>query len=216
MKRGLVGKKLGMTHIFTPEGVSVPVSVIEAGPCTVTQVKTVKKEGYSAIQIGFEDVKESRATKPLRGHFAKSGSKAKRFLREIRMDDVSGFEPGQEIGASLFKEGESVDVVGVSKGKGFAGVMKRWGFSGAPASHGTHGAHRRPGSISSHSSNLGTGGQIKKGKKMPGHMGSERVTVQNLLLVRVDGEKNLLFVRGGVPGPDGGYLVIREAVKAHG
>lgn len=216
MKRGLLGKKLGMTHIFTPEGVAVPVSVIEAGPCTVTQVKTVGKEGYSAIQVGLGDVKESRASKPLRGHFAKSGSKAKRFVREMRLDDVSGFEPGQEIGAALFKEGEYVDVAGVSKGKGFAGVMKRWGFAGLPASHGTHGAHRSPGSIASHGSNLGLGGQIKKGKKMAGHLGHERVTVQSLLLVRVDEEKNLLYVRGGVPGPAGGYLIIREAVKVHG
>ena len=214
--RGLLGKKLGMTHIFTTGGVDIPVSVIEAGPCVVTQVKTVNRDGYSAVQIGFDDAKESRTTKPLMGHFAKSGSRPKRFLREIRVDDVSGVEPGQEIGVSIFKEGEYIDVSGISKGKGFAGVMKRWGFSGAPASHGTHGTKRKAGSIASHGSNLGMGGQIKKGKKMAGHMGNERVTVQSLLLVRVDEENNLLFVRGGVPGPAGGYLIVREAVKVNG
>lgn len=214
--RGLLGKKLGMTHIFTTGGVDIPVSVIEAGPCVVTQVKTLERDGYSAVQMGFDDAKESRTTKPLMGHFAKSGSRPKRFLREIRVDDVSGVDPGQEIGVSIFKEGDYIDVSGISKGKGFAGVMKRWGFSGAPASHGTHGTKRRAGSISSHGSNLGRGGQIKKGKKMAGHMGNERVTVQGLLLVRVDEENNLLFVRGGVPGPAGGYLLVREAVKVNG
>ncbi len=216
MKRGLLGKKVGMTHVFTPEGVAVPVSVIEAGPCTITQIRTIQKEGYSAIQMGFDDQKESRSTKPLLGHFAKSGSKAKRFVREIRVDDVSGFELGKEIGPGIFKPGEYVEVTGISKGKGFAGVMKRWGFSGGPASHGAHRSHRRPGSISSHGANLGRGGQIKKGKKMPGHMGNVRVTVQNLLLVKVDEENNLLYVRGGIPGPVGGYLVIKEAVKVYG
>ena len=214
--RGLLGKKVGMTQIFTPEGVAVPVSVIEAGSCVITQVKSLKEEGYNAVQMGFDDRKETRVTKPLRGHFARSGSKAKRFVREMRVDDASGFEPGQEIRVSIFKPGEYVDVTGTSKGKGFAGVMKRWGFSGAPASHGTHGTKRRAGSIASHGANLGMGGQIKKGKKMAGHMGNARVTVQSLLLVRVDEENNLLYVRGGVPGPVGGYLIIREAVKVYG
>jgi len=204
--KALLGRKIGMMTYFTKEGGVVPVTVVQAGPCVVVQKKTPDKDGYEAIQIGFEEVKPQRLNKPLLGHFKKSNISPRRFLRETKgnFDDL---EVGSEIKVEIFSPGEKVDVVGTSKGKGFAGVIKRWGFSGGPASHGSM-SHRRPASAGPQQPQ-----RIIKGRKMPGHMGAERVTVQNLEIVDIEPENNLLLLKGGVPGPKGGFLLIRQAKK---
>ncbi len=211
----LLGKKVGMTRVYDESGQLVPVTVIQAGPCTITQVKTAETDGYDAIQLGFEDVKTSRQKQPQVGHAAKADTTPKRFVREWRVSDKpeAEYKPGDSLTVSVFAETKYVDVIGTSKGKGYAGVMKRHGFGGFPASHGTERKHRAPGSISSFASNAGTGGHPKKGKRMSGHMGDCRVTTKNHSLVSIDEEKNLLVVKGAVPGPAGGYCIVRTAKR---
>jgi large subunit ribosomal protein L3 len=211
----LLGKKIGMTQVYDEAGKLLPVTVIQAGPCTVMQVKTVEKDGYSAVQLGYEDTKESRSKKPAAGHAAKAGTAEKRFIREMRLADdaASDFNAGDAVTVSVFVESEFVDVAGTSKGKGYAGVMKRHNFGGFPASHGTERKHRAPGSQASHGTDLGHGGNIKRGKKMAGHMGNCRVTTKNHALVSIDEEKNLLVVTGAVAGPAGGYVIVSTSQK---
>lgn len=211
----LLGKKIGMTRVYDESGALIPVTVIHAGPCTVMQVKTSGDDGYSAVQLGFDDVKESRRKQPQVGHAGKAATTPKRFVREWRLagDAESEYKRGDSLTVSIFAETKYVDVVGTSKGKGFAGVMKRHGFGGFPASHGTERKHRAPGSISSFASNAGTGGGPKKGKRMAGHMGDRRITTKNHSLVAIDEEKNLLIVKGAVPGPAGGYCMITTAKR---
>jgi large subunit ribosomal protein L3 len=212
----LLGKKVGMTQVYDEGGELLPVTVIQAGPCAIIQVKTVDKDGYNAVQMGFDDVKLSRRKNPQIGHARKADSPPKRFVKEMRFsnDAEPQYKVGDSITVSVFTEDKYVDVVGTSKGKGFAGVMKRHGFHGFPASHGTERKHRAPGSIGSFASDAGHGGSPKKGKKMAGHMGDRRVTAKNHGLVAIDQEKNLLVVKGSVPGPAGGYVVVRSARKA--
>jgi len=212
----LLGKKVGMTQVYDDLGRLLPVTVIQAGPCTVVQVKTVEADGYNAVQLGYEDVKPSRRKKPQIGHAQKSNAAPKRFIREMRLpDDVEpDYKVGNSLTVSVFVENEYVDVVGTSKGKGFAGVMKRHGFHGFPASHGTERKHRAPGSISSFASDAGHGGNLKKGKKMAGHMGNRRVTTKSHSVVAIDEEENLLVVKGSVPGPSGGYVIVHTAKNA--
>jgi large subunit ribosomal protein L3 len=209
----LLGKKVGMTRVYDELGKLVPVTVIQAGPCVVTQVKTVETDGYNAIQLGFDEVRPLRRKKPEIKHAEKAGTTPKKFVREMRLPDDAEqqHEAGDSVTVSAFSEDKSVDVVGTSKGKGFAGVMKRHGFGGFPASHGTERKHRAPGSIASFASDAGHGPGPKKGKKMAGHMGDCRVTAKNHELVAVDEEKNLLVVKGSVPGAAGGYCIIRSA-----
>ncbi|SHJ05971.1 50S ribosomal protein L3 [Desulfofundulus thermosubterraneus] len=208
MPKGILGRKVGMTQIFNDAGQAIPVTVIEAGPCIVVQKKTPERDGYSAIQLGFGEKPERLVNKPLKGHFAKAGVRPLRFLRELRVENVEDYQVGQEIKADVFTTGERVDVVGTSRGRGFAGGIKRHGFHRGPMAHGSK-YHRRPGS-------LGAKGpaRVFKGRKLPGHYGVERVTVQNLEVVRVDPERNLLAVKGSVPGPRGGLLLVKETVKA--
>ena len=211
----LLGKKVGMTQVYNELGKLVPVSVIQAGPCVVMQAKTAETDGYNAIQLGFDEVKPVRRKKPQIGHAEKANTSPKRFIKEMRLPDDAEqqYKAGESVTVSVFSEDKSVDVVGTSKGKGFAGVMKRHGFGGFPASHGTERKHRAPGSISSFASNAGHGAGPKRGKKMAGHMGNCRVTAKNHDLVSIDEEKNLLIVKGSVPGPAGGYCIIRSAKK---
>jgi large subunit ribosomal protein L3 len=211
----LLGKKVGMTQVYNEQGKLVPVSVIKAGPCVVMQVKNAETDGYNAIQLGFEDVKPIRRKKPQIGHAEKAKTNPKKFIREMRLpDDVEKqYKPGESVTVSVFSEEKSVDVIGASKGKGFAGVMKRYHFGGFPASHGTERKHRAPGSQAGYGTDRGHGGNIKKGKKMAGHMGNCRVTTKNHDLVAIDEERNLLIVKGSVPGPAGGYCIIRSAKK---
>jgi large subunit ribosomal protein L3 len=211
----LLGKKVGMTQVYDDSGRLLSVTVIQAGPCAVMQVKAVKTDGYNAVQLGYEDVKLSRRKKPQVGHAQKSDTAPKKFVREMRLpEDV---EPDCKLGDSLtvsvFADSKFVNVVGISKGKGFAGVMKRHGFHGFPASHGTERKHRAPGSISSFASDAGHGAGPKKGKKMAGHMGNRRVTTKNHSLVAIDKRNNLLIVKGSLPGPAGGYIIVRTANK---
>ncbi|MGB9802963.1 50S ribosomal protein L3 [Desulfofundulus sp.] len=208
MPKGILGRKVGMTQIFNDAGQAIPVTVIEAGPCIVVQKKTPERDGYSAIQLGFVEKPERLVNKPLKGHFAKAGVRPLRYLREIRVENAEDYQVGQEIKADVFTIGERVDVVGTSRGRGFAGGIKRHGFHRGPMAHGSK-YHRRPGS-------LGAKGpaRVFKGRKLPGHYGVERVTVQNLEVVRVDPERNLLAVKGSVPGPRGGLLLVKETVKA--
>ena len=206
--KGILGKKLGMTQIFTEEGIVVPVTVVEAGPNVVTQVKTVEKDGYNAIQVGFEDAKEKSLNKPQKGHLA-AANVLKKHLKEFRVDAVEEFTVGQEIKADLFAAGEKIDVTGTSKGKGFQGPIKRHGQSRGPESHGSR-YHRRPGSMGACS----FPGRVFKNKKLAGHMGSVKVTVQNLEVVKVDADKNLILVKGAIPGPKGSVVTVKEAVKA--
>ena len=206
--KGILGKKLGMTQIFTEEGIVVPVTVVEAGPKVVTQVKTVEKDGYNAIQVGFEDAKEKSLNKPQKGHLA-AANVLKKHLKEFRVDAVEEFTVGQEIKADLFAAGEKIDVTGTSKGKGFQGPIKRHGQSRGPESHGSR-YHRRPGSMGACS----FPGRVFKNKKLAGHMGSVKVTVQNLEVVRVDADKNFILVKGAIPGAKGSVVTIKEAVKA--
>ncbi len=207
--KGLLGRKLGMTRIFDESGKVIPVTVIEAGPCYVTQKKTVESDGYSAIQIGFEETEQRKLTRPEWMRLKKVDLPPLRHLRELRMSDVSGYEVGQKLLVDLFKPGDKVDITGLSKGRGFAGGVKRHGFGGGPATHGQSDRQRAPGSIGSGT----TPGRVYKGTRMAGHMGNHRTTVQNLQVVMVDPERNLLLVRGAVPGAKNGLLLIREAVK---
>lgn len=207
-RKGILGKKIGMTQIFDEAGEVVPVTVIEAGPCYVTQIKTEATDGYNAIQIGFEQIPERKLKKPQRGHLR--GLPPLRYLREICTDDVDEYQVGQQIDVSIFEVGQQVDVTGTSKGRGFAGVVKRHGFRGGPKTHGQSDRHRAPGSIGATS----TPGRVFKGLRMAGRMGGERVTVQNLKVVRVDPDRNLLLVKGSVPGRRGGLVLIRDAVKS--
>jgi large subunit ribosomal protein L3 len=211
----LLGKKVGMTQLYDTSGRLVPVTVIQAGPCTVIQVKTTETDGYNAVQLGYDDVKPSRNKKPQIGHAAKANTTPKRFVREMRLqnDTESEYKVGDSITVSVFSENELVDVVGTSKGKGFAGVMKRHGFTGFPASHGTERKHRAPGSISSFASNAGMGACLKKGKKMAGHLGDRRVVAKNHSLITIDEENNLLVIKGSVPGPAGSYCIVRSSPK---
>jgi large subunit ribosomal protein L3 len=204
--KGILGKKVGMTQIFDDTGEVTPVTVIEAGPCYVTQIKTKTKDGYEAVQLGFGEAK--RLNRPQRGHLPK-GVPDVRYLGEVKVDDISPYEIGQKIDAGVFSVGDLVDVTGISKGKGFAGAMKRHGFGGGPATHGQSDRARAPGSIGATS----TPGRVFKGKRMPGHMGSQRTTVQNLKVAMVDPERNLLAVKGAVPGAKGGLVTIKSAVK---
>ena len=206
--KGILGKKIGMTQIFTEVGAVVPVTVVEAGPVVVTQIKTVEKDGYNAVQVGFGDVKEKSLNKPQKGHLAAANT-LKKHLKEFRVDSVEGYTVGQEIKADLFAAGEMIDVTGISKGKGFQGPIKRHGQSRGPESHGSR-YHRRPGSRGACS----FPGRVFKNKKLAGHMGSVKVTVQNLEVVRIDAEKNLILVKGAIPGAKGSVVTIKEAVKA--
>lgn len=204
--KGIIGEKLGMTQIFTEDGRAVPVTVIKAGPCRVVQVKTLESDGYAAVQLGYAE--RARATKPMAGHFSKAGVEPTRHVVELRTDET--FEAGQEITVSIFEPGERTDVVGVSKGKGFAGTMKRHGFKGLSASHGTEKKHRSPGAIGA----CATPSRVYRGTRMSGQMGHERVTVLNLEVVEADAERGLLLLKGAVPGPDGGLVMVRSSVKA--
>jgi large subunit ribosomal protein L3 len=209
MEKGILGKKLGMTQVFDESGNIIPVTVIKAGPVKVVQKKTAESDGYSAIQVGFEDVKPGKVNKPIKGHFDKAGVEYKKVLREFRIENPDAYEVGQEIKVDIFKEGDRVDVVGTSKGKGFQGTIKRWGQGRGPMTHGSK-YHRGVGSMGGSSSPSRT----FKGKRMPGRMGGERVTMQNLEVVKVDPEHSLLLLKGAVPGPKGGLLFIKDSVKA--
>ena len=208
MKKGIIGKKVGMTQIFDEKGNVIPVTVIEAGPCVVAQVKTVETDGYSAVQLGFGDVKEKKMNKPEKGHFAKANVANKKHLREFKLDDAQNVKVGDELKADIFAAGDKLDIQGTSKGKGFQGVIKRHGQSRGPMGHGSM-YHRRPGSMGSTS----TPGRVFKGKKLPGHMGVATVTIQNLDVVRVDMDKNVILVKGSVPGNKGAILKIKSAAK---
>ncbi len=210
MQKALIGKKIGMTQIFDEKGKVVPVTVVEAGPCVVSQVKTVETDGYNAIQMGFGDIKPKHVTKPLQGHFKKADVAPKRILKEFRFDDCAAYELGQVIKADLFETGDKVDVTGKSKGKGYAGVIKRWNFARLKESHGTGPNARHGGSMGACSSPS----RVWKGKKMAGHLGAEKVTVQNLAVVKIDAEDNLIAIKGAIPGANGGYVVIKDSVKA--
>ena len=209
MKKAILGTKIGMTQIFDETGKVIPVTVIMAGPCTVVQKKTVETDGYEAIQVGFGDVKEKQVNKPMKGHFAKADTANKKYLRELRLEDISAYEVGTEIKADIFEAGEKIDVTGISKGKGFAGPMKRWGLHRGPMTHGS-GYPRGSGSMGACSAP----GRVMKGKKLPGHMGVKKVTVQNLEVVKVVADENIILVKGAVPGNKGGLVTVRNAVKA--
>ena len=210
MKKGLIGKKIGMTQIFDENGKVIPVTVVEAGPCVVTQKKTIENDGYEAVQVGFGDVKVSKLNKPMKGHFAKNDVAPKKTLKEFRLSDCASLNVGDVIKADIFAEGEIVDVKGTSKGHGTAGAIKRWNFSRLRESHGTGPNHRHAGSLGACSSPS----RVFKGKKMAGHYGHETVTVQNLKIAKVDAENNLIAIKGAIPGPKGGIVVIADAVKA--
>lgn len=209
--KGILGRKLGMTQIFDDEGIITPVTVIEAGPCYVTQKKTVESDGYNAIQIGFDEISEKRVNQPMRHHLEKAKVPMLRYLREIRVDDVDSYETGQKIDASIFELGDVIDVTGTSKGKGFAGGVKRHNFRGGPKTHGQSDRHRAPGSAGAGS----TPGRVFKGTRMAGQMGNERKTLQNLKVALVDPEKNIIAVKGAVPGAKNGLVIIKEAVKTN-
>ncbi len=209
METGILGRKLGMTRIFTEDGRWIVVTLVEAGPCKVVQRKTHDPDGYEAVQLGFGDVKESRCTKPLLGHFKKADAGPAQTLREFRVDEDSELKRGDEVRVDMFEPGDLLDITGVSKGKGFAGVIKRHGFGGGPGTHGSH-FHRVPGSIGMSADPS----KVHKGTKLPGHMGNDRATARTLEVVRVDPEKNLLAVRGPVPGANGGIIELKRSVKA--
>lgn len=205
--KGILGRKIGMTQVFDDSGKAIPVTVVEAGPCRVAQVKTPETDGYAAVQLSFGEAR--RPTKPTAGHFAKAGIEPGRYLVELRLEDVGDYEPGTEIKADVFDEGEVVDVIGVTKGKGFAGGMKRHNFKGQGASHGNQAKHRAPGSIGA----CATPARVFKGTRMAGHLGHRRVTTLNLRVIKADPERNLLLIRGAVPGPRGGLVMVRSAVR---
>ena len=210
MQKGIIGKKIGMTQIFDEKGNVVPVTVVEAGPCVVSQKKTVENDGYEAVQFGFGDLKPQKVKKPMAGHFAKGNVAPKRTLREFRFDDMAAYNVGDIIKADAFAAGDKIDVSGVSKGKGYAGVIKRWNFQRLKETHGSGPVARHGGSIGSCSDPS----RVYPGKKMAGHLGAERVTVQNLQVVKVDAENNLIAIKGAIPGPNGGTVVIHDTVKA--
>ena len=208
MKKAILGKKIGMTQFFRADGTMIPVTVIEAGPCPVVQKKTVANEGYDSVQLGFAELRDKLANKPRKGHFAKANVKAMRYLREFRLEDAASYEVGQIVKADVFAEGDKVDISGTSKGKGFAGVVKRHGQGRGRMTHGSH-FHRAPGSMSACSDPS----RVFKTKNLPGHMGSEHVTVQNLEVVRVDAERNLMLIKGAVPGAKGSFVTVKSTVK---
>jgi len=208
MQKAILGKKLGMTQIFTEDGLMVPVTVVEAGPCVVTQVKTEEKDGYNALQVGFDDIKPRLVNKPLKGHFDKSNLSYKRYLRELKLENAKDYSVGSEIKADIFSVGDRVDVSGNTKGRGFTGAIKRWNQHRGPMAHGS-GYHRGPGSLGSGT----TPGRVLKTKKLAGRMGNEKVTISNLQVVKVDAERNLLLIKGAVPGNKGTLLTIKETVK---
>ena len=210
MQKAIIGKKIGMTQIFDEKGRVVPVTVVEAGPCVVTQKKTVENDGYEAIQVGFGDQKPQRVSKPLMGHFNKGNVAPKKVLKEFRLDDCSAYNVGDLIKADVFANGDKIDVTGTSKGKGYAGVIKRWSFHRLKETHGTGPVARHGGSNGA----ISDPSRVWKGKKMAGHLGAEKVTVQNLIVVKVDAENNLIAVKGAIPGPNGGTVVLRDSVKA--
>ncbi|MDD4111632.1 MAG: 50S ribosomal protein L3 [Herbinix sp.] len=210
MKKAILTTKVGMTQVFGENGVLIPVTVLQAGPIYVTQIKTVDNDGYSAVQVAYGDIRENLVNKPLKGHFAKAGVANKRFIKEFKLENAADYQIGQEIKADIFAEGDKIDATAKSKGKGFQGAIKRHGLSRGPMKHGSK-YHRHAGSNSSATSP----GKVFKGKKMPGHMGSVKVTVQNLEVVRVDAEKNLILVKGAVPGPKKSLVILRESVKAN-
>lgn len=209
MEKCIIGKKVGMTQLFDEKGTVIPVTVVEAGPCVVVQKKTTENDGYEAVQIGFGNVSEKRVTKPLKGHFAKADVAPKKNLREFRLDDIAPLSVGDIIKADTFASGDRVDVCGTSKGKGYAGTIKRYNFHSLKDTHGTGPVHRHVGSLGACS----TPSRVMKGKKLPGHMGVERVTVQNLDVVKVDAENNLIALKGAIPGPKGGIVYITNSVK---
>ena len=209
MQKAIIGKKIGMTQIFDESGKVIPVTVVEAGPCVVSQKKTVENDGYASIQIGFGDMKAQKVTKPMRGHFAKADVAPKRTLREFRVENIDAYNVGDLIKADVFEAGEKVDITGTSKGKGYVGVIKRWNFGRLKESHGSGPVARHGGSIGMCSDPS----KVFKGKKMAGHLGAERVTVQNLTVVKVDAENNLIAVKGAIPGPNGGTVLIHDSIK---
>lgn len=210
MQKGIIGKKIGMTQVFDANGKVIPVTVVEAGPCPVVQKKTVEVDGYAAVQLGFAAQKQQRVTKPLKGHFAKADVAPQKVLKEFRFADTSAYEVGSIVKADAFAAGDKVDVIGTSKGKGTAGAIKRWNFSRLKETHGTGPVARHAGSLGACSDPS----RVYKGKKLAGHLGAERVTVQNLDIVKVDAENNLIAIKGAIPGPKGGYVVIADAKKA--
>ena len=210
MQKGIIGKKIGMTQIFNEAGKVVPVTVVEAGPCVVVQKKTVESDGYQAVQIGFGDVTKKHVSKPAMGHFSKADVAPKRTLREFRLDDISGINVGDILKADIFAEGDKIDVVGTSKGKGYAGTVKRFGGGMMRATHGGGPVHRHAGSLGA----CASPGRVMKGKKLPGHMGFDRVTVQNLTIAKVDAENNLIAIKGALPGAKGSVVLISNSVKA--
>jgi len=210
MAKGILGKKLGMTQIFTPKGEVIPVTVVEAGSSVVLQNKTVESDGYNAVQLGFGTVKDKKVTKPMKGHFAKAGAKAVKFIRELRLASAPEYKVGEIIGVDVFSEGEMVDITGTAKGKGFAGGIKRHHFRCGPMGHGSK-SHREPGTIGPRMS--GGGGKVFKGKKLPGRLGGNKVTVQRLTIARVDAARSLILIKGAVPGPKGSFIIIRNTVK---
>ena len=212
MSKAILGKKIGMTRLFTAEGASVPITIVEAGPCVISQIKTVEIDGYSAIQLGFDEIKPRNSTMPLIGHDAKVGAAPQRTHREVRVEDVSAYAPGQLVTADVLDGVMFVDVTGTSKGKGFQGAMKRHGFKGLCASHGTERKHRSPGSISGRASNRGWG-PPKKGIRMPGRMGGEQVTTRNIKVFGIDAAKNLILLQGAVPGNNGGLVFVKQAKR---
>ncbi len=209
MEKGIIGRKIGMTQLFTENGNVVPVTVVEAGPCTVVQKKTVDNDGYNAVQLGFEDIREKLVVKPLKGHYDKAEVAYKRVLKEFKLDNSDAMNVGDVIKADVFASGDVVDVTGISKGKGYQGTVKRLGFHRQRMTHGTSGYHRHQGSMGANS----TPSKVMKGKGMPGHMGSEQVTIQNLSVVKVDAENNLIAIKGAIPGPNGGLVVVKTAIK---
>ncbi len=209
MQKGLIGKKIGMTQLFDEKGNVVPVTVVEAGPCPVVMKKTIENDGYEAIQLGFGDVKVQKVTKPLKGHYDKAGIAPKKALREFKLDDPNALNVGDILKADIFAAGDVVDVVGTSKGKGTAGSIKRWNFGRLKESHGTGPVARHAGSLGACSDPS----RVYKGKKLAGHLGHERVTIQNLCVVKVDAENNLIAIKGAIPGPKGGIVLIKDSVK---
>ena len=209
MKKAIIGKKVGMTQIFDEKGNVIPVTVVEAGPCVITQKKTIENDGYEAVQLGFGDVKVQRVNKPMQGHFAKADVAPKKVLKEFRFDDCATLNVGDIVKADTFAAGDKVDVIGTSKGKGTAGAIKRWNFSRLKESHGTGPVARHAGSLGACSDPS----RVFKGKKLAGHLGSERVTIQNLDIVKVDAENNLIAIKGAIPGPRGGIVVLKDSVK---
>jgi len=209
MKKGIIGKKIGMTQIFDEKGNMIPVTVVEAGPCAVVQKKTTENDGYEAVQLGYGDMKANKVNKPMKGHFGKADVAPKKVLKEFKLADTSSLNVGDIVKADIFAAGEFVDVVGTSKGKGTAGVIKRWNLHSLKATHGT-------GPVARHAGSNGSidGARVFKGKKLPGHLGAEKVTVQNLSIVKIDAENNLIAVKGAIPGAKGGIVVLTDSVKA--